>query len=239
MALLVLPFAGCLGGEEGPRLAQPTDKPLVLPNDEPARPTGARYDLNDPGYVVTGAWRVGDGWDYESNHSNFRRVRVIDERHDGTATFFLIEETRGKVGASSVTKRTVWVDGSAWAVLNATSASTSESWRHGLPLRHWRNATTSYEHVVTTNGVRSNATVQLTSRLLPNHQTVLFPWGYVEAKRVEQRLVTRANNVTTVALETHWPHRDYLNDVQYVVKDEMFKLTGARVGDLRRGTLAG
>lgn len=239
VAVLVLPLAGCLEGDEGPRLAQPTDKPLVLPNDEPVRPTGARYDLNDPGYVVTGSWRVGDGWDYESNKSSYRRLRVVDERKEGVVTYFRVEETSGRVGSSATLKRSLWVDGRAWLVVNATSGAASEAWKPGLPLRHWRNASTTFDHTTTSSGATASESVQLTSRLLPNPQSVLFPWGYVEAKRVEQRLVTRgANNATAVSIETHWPHRDYLNDVQYLVDGELFKLTGARVGDFRRGTLA-
>lgn len=244
MVLLLLSplLAGCLGGDDGPRLAQPTDKPLVLPGDQPQRPTGARYDLNDPGYVVNGTWQVGDGWDYESNRSNYRHVRVVEAVPAGIGTLYRVEERSGKIGQAASATRVSWVDSRGWLLLNATSdAGALDAYKPGVPQRLWRNTTVTFNHTrVDAAGKATNDSAQLVARLLPDHQTLLFPWGYVEAKRVEQRVTTRANgNVTGVSTSVHWVHRDYLGDVQYDVDGaETFKLVAAQVGGMRRGTLA-
>lgn len=243
VVLLLLPgLAGC-AQEEGPRRAQPTDKPLLLPGDEPVRPTGAQYDLRDPGYVVNGSWRVGDGWDYESNRSTFRRVRVVDEEVFGRVAMLRVEEKIGKIGGAVSTTRSVWVDPRSWSAVNVTDSATKtvDEYRPGAPLRLWRNTTLTYNHTRTDALERTtNDTIQLTSRLLPQHQTILFPWGYVEAKRVEQRALTRVGgNVTDSEITIHWVHMDFLNDVQYELDTgEQFKLVAAQVGNFRRGTLA-
>lgn len=240
LALVALP--GCLVADEGPPLAQPTDATPVLPSKPPQRPA-VIYDFRDPGYIVTTPWQVGDGWDYVSNQSSYRAVRVVDIRKVGETTQYLVEERAGRENSTTIATTRSWVDGARWVTLNATDARAEQRYQPGQPLRYYRNGTYGYNVTVhdLTGAKLTNASVAVQTRLSAGHTTLLMRWGYVEARRVEQTFVQRdAQNRTTEALVTRWVHRDYANDVQYQLPTgEMFKLQAAKVGDFRRGTLAG
>lgn len=238
LALVALP--GCLR-EEGPPLAQPTDATPVVPASPPRRPT-VEYNFRDAGYVVTTPWHVGDGWDYASNASTYRQVRVVDQRLVGETTQFLVEERTGREGSTSVSTTRAWVDSGRWVTLNVSDARGEQRYQPGQPLRYYRNGSYAYNVTVfDASGAKvTNATVAVQSRVSAGHTTLLLRWGYVEARRVEQSFVSRdAQNKTTEAFVTRWVHRDYANDVQYQLPNgEMFKLVAAKVGDFRRGSLA-
>ncbi|HVM46340.1 MAG TPA: hypothetical protein VM582_10435 [Candidatus Thermoplasmatota archaeon] len=243
--LLTLPaWSGCFGND-GPDypLAQPTDAPIVVPTRATPR-APVVFNTSDPGYRVENAWRIGDGWDYESDRSNILRVRVVDQRlvDDGTR-FFLVETTRVASGGQVERVAQAWVDPRTWSIVNETDErGATDSYRPGVPLRFWRNATTSYEHARhdASGALVLTQNVTIASRLFPVHQTLLFPWGYVEARRVEHNVTIRGgdgarSNETIV----RWVHRDYLNEVQFQLgSGETYKLVAARAGDFRRGQLA-
>lgn len=243
--LLLAPAAvsGCLGDDgEGEQLAQPTSASIVIPRAATPRPPTV-FNTSDPGYVVEGSWRMGDGWDYESNRSHLRRIRVLDQRLIDGSTKLLLETTDLSSSGTVQSVTRAWVDPRGWLVLNETDERGGQSrYTPGLPLRFWRNATTSYEHarVDATGRVLSNETVTLFSRYFAGHQTLQFPWGYVEAKRVEHLTSVRVGDgPRSESIVVHWVHEDYLNDVQFQLPDgETYKLTAARAGDFRRGQLA-
>lgn len=246
LVLLVAPFAavaGCFDGGDEPPLAQPTTSPVSIPSRPvPATPTVV-FNFSDPGYVMNGSWRVGDGWDYESNRSSYRKMRVVDSRVVGDRTDFLVEETFGIIGNAPRSRTSVWVDGGNWTRLNETDfLGTSVVYQPGQPLRYHKNGTFGYnETAYSPRGVAvEKREVAATSRLV-GRQTLLFPWGYVEAAKVEHRMVTREGEALSRTLVTRWVHRDYLNDVRIHVDGgdggEVFVLVAAQVGDLRRGSL--
>ena len=243
LLLLVVPtLSGCLGGAEDDGLAKPTDKPIVVPPTR-ATPTPPRtFNTSDPGYVVDASWRIGDGWDYLSDKENVRRVRVLDQRLVNGATLFMLETTRVAKGGAVESVNVSWVDPRGWLLLNDTAQSgAGDRYQPGMPVRFWRNATVSFEHVRlgVGGGVVGNDTMTIFSRLFPTHQTLQFPWGYVEAKRVEHLVATtRSDGSRTEQTIVHWMHKDYLNDVQFALADgETYTLTAARAGEFRRGQL--
>lgn len=234
-------LAGCFGNDEhSDRLAQPTDEPISVPTRPPPRQPTIAYNFSDPGYRVDALWRVGDGWDYQSNQSHVRRLRVVDSRLANGTTYYLIEEKVGQVDMPPSRTTIAWVDGRQWLLLNVTDVDGGEDrYRPGIPLRYYRNGSFAFEHTRTEGSgrVSGNASLTVQSRLFSTHQTILFPWGYVEAKRVEQTAFVRGGD-REGATTLHWIHRDYANDVQYQLPGgETFKITAAKVGEFRRGTL--
>lgn len=242
--LLVGPaLSGCFDADEGEILARPTDtSPGVPTTRAPTGPT-VRFNTSDPGYRVDAPWRLGDGWDYASNGSSVRRVRVIDQRLLDDSTKFLLETT--DLGQGGAVERVVraWVDPRTWVIVNETDASGGvDRYQPGLPVRFWRNATASYAHerADARGATIFTENVTIASRLYGTHQTLLFPWGYVEAKKVEHLTTARSpGGERREGMTTYWVHSDYLNAVQFQLPDgELFKLTAARAGDFRRGQLA-
>lgn len=236
--------SGCLGdgAGESERLAQPTDAPIVVPRATPA-PRQPVFNTSDPGYRVDAPWRVGDGWDYESNQSNVRRMRVIDQRLTNGTTKYLLETKQ--LSAAGVLESTTraWIEQRTWLLLNETIVgATVDTYTPGHPVRFWRNGTATYEHERFTSAGTSlgKDSVTLFARLFPVHQTLQFSWGYVEAKRVEHLLSIReADGDRSQITIVHWVHKDYLNDVQFQLPNgELYKLTAAKAGDFRRGQLA-
>ncbi|HUR68886.1 MAG TPA: hypothetical protein VM370_06535 [Candidatus Thermoplasmatota archaeon] len=244
VALVAAPIGGCLGAkDDGARLAHPTDKVPLPPRVTPQAPTTA-YNFSDPGYRVTGAWKAGDGWDYESNQSHFRRVRVLDVRTQNGGPVYVVEERTGDVGQPAAERTVSWIDGRQWLLLNTTrdDGGPADRYQPGVATRFWKNGSFSYNHSSVQASGRTSAegSVTVQSRLAGTHTTILFPWGYLEAKKVEQAAYGRdAAGNRSYALTTHYVHRDYLNDVQYQLPGgELFKLTAVKAGDFRRGKLS-
>lgn len=242
VAVLLLPaVAGCFSRDEGPRLAQPTDKPVVVPASSPPPSNAPTFNLSDPGYRMTATWRAGDGWDYVSNQSHFRRVRVLDSYTTNGRTSYIVQEKTGKTDGP--TERTVvsWLDGRDWLQLNGTDDMGGvDRYQPGIALRFYKNGSFTYNHTrIEGSGrqsVAENVTVQ--SRLYGPHTTIQFSWGYVEAKRVEQKTITHSGAERAESTTMHYVHVDYLNDVRYTLPSgESFTLTAVKAGDFRRGTL--
>lgn len=242
LLLLAPTLSGCFDKDDEV-LAKPTDAPVLVPTSRPTPPRPLTFNTSDPGYRVDGAWRVGDGWDYESNRSHVLRIRVVDLRLANDSQKYLLETTQ--IGANGAVDRVArsWVEPRGWLLLNETTESgAGERYQPGKPLRFWRNASVSYEQLRLAPGglPAGNASVTIHSRLFPTHQTLLFPWGYVEAKRVEQLVVTRQpDGSRTERTEVHWVHKDYLGDVQFqTAAGELYSLVAVKAGDFRRGQLA-
>lgn len=236
-------LSGCLGGAEYEGLAKPTDKPIVVPPTRLTPTLPPTFNTSDPGYRVDTPWRMGDGWDYQSDRENVRRVRVLDQRLVNGTSLFMLETTYVAKGGAVLSINRSWVDPRGWLLLNDTAESgAGDRYHPGMPLRFWRNASATFVHERLGPGgaATSNETVTLSARLYPMHQTLQFSWGYVEAKRVEHLVATkRADGTRTTQTTIHWVHKDYLNDVQFELPDgETYKLTAARAGDFRRGQLA-
>lgn len=235
-------FAGCFDDEPDRPLAQPTDEPPQVPTRPSPRAPTIAYNFSDPGYRVDAPWRVGDGWDYESNESRFRRVRVVDSRLASGTTFYVLEEKTGEIGLPPSRTTLSWVEGRQWLLLNASDVAGEDRYQPGLPLRYFRNGSFAFNHtrVETSGRVSLNESIAVQSRLAAQHTTILIPaWGYVEAKRIDQIATVRGSaGDRTQATTVHWVHRDYANDVQYQLPSgETYKLTAVKVGDFRRGTL--
>lgn len=243
--LLAPPLAsGCFEDDwaEGEALAQPTAKPASVPRPPPS-PRQPVFNTSDPGYRVDAPWRVGDGWDYESNQSHVRRVRVIDQRLiNGTSKYLLETKQLTSEGKLDSTTRS-WVEARTFLLLNETvEGGATDVYAPGHPLRYWRNGTASYSHerIGPAGQVLGSDDVTLFSRLFPTHQTLTFSWGYVEAKRVEHLLSIRESDGDRSQITiTHWVHKDYLNAVQFqLANGELYKITAAKAGEFRRGQLA-
>lgn len=242
--VLLLPWAGCLGEGQEERLASESATPPTVPTRATPKAPTVTWNFNDPGYAMTASWRIGDGWDYESNESRFRRVRVIDQRNVHGALHFIVQESTGRVGNPAEATLTSWVDSRTWSVVNVTEPRGGiTTFSPGDPLRYFKNGS----HTVTASRFDAsgrlalNTTTTTQVRHYATHQTLLFPWGYVEARRVEEASAARddrgnRDNHTLM----RWVHRDYLLDVQYQLDGrETYKLVAVKAGDFRRGTLVG
>lgn len=246
LALALLLFAPTLSGcfdKDDEVLAKPTDTPVVVPTSRPTPPRPAVFNTSDPGYRVETPWTIGDGWDYESNRSHVKRVRVLDLRLMNGSQKFLLETTDLDDKGSVQRVARSWVDPRGWLLLNDTIESgAGDRYQPGMPLRFWRNSTVTFDHARLGPGgtTASNETITIFARLFPTHQTLLFRWGYVEAKRVEHLVVTKQPDGTRAEKTlVHWVHKDYLNDVQFQTADgELYTLVAARAGEFRRGQLA-
>jgi hypothetical protein len=230
-------LAGCFDGDEDkPRLAVPTDVPAGP--TVPATPSNPviRLNFSDPGYRMNGTWRVGDGWDWESDQGRFRTSRVVEARQVGNATHFLVEETLGKVGSAPNARSRTWVDGSTWMRVNATDIQGGfTTFSPGVPLRFTYNGSYNYTEQRHDNlGRRTeNATLYANVAYVNNAVVVRLPWGNVATAKLEHRIVavdeSKAQTRTQI---TRWVARDYQNEVQYQLDlGETYTLTAAKVGD--------
>lgn len=240
--LLVLLFAGlglagCFDGGGGkPRLAVPTN--VTAGPTVPVTPSNPviRLNFSDPGYRMNGTWRVGDGWDWESDLGSYRTSRVLEARQVGNATHFLVEETQGKVGNPPNARGRMWVNGSSWLRLNATDVQGGlTAFSPGVPLRFTYNGSYNYTHQRRDPAGRlvENATVYANVAYVNNGVVVRLPWGNVATAKLEHRIVSvdasKAQNRTQI---TRWVSRDYQNEVQYQIDlGETYTLAAAKVGD--------
>lgn len=241
VALAALLLSGCFksGGDE--QLAQPTDRVQIPTIARPSPPTPtAPPDLDDPGYILNGTWHVGDEWDYRSNNSAARQLRVAASfTYRGLPHFILIERT-DRPGQIPTYKREI-VQAKDWLLRNTTDdQGIVQEFSPGVPLRQANNST--YFYNVSAHGRNIPAqfvgSVAATTRF-PTTVTLQFPWGFVEAARIEHRVTLRppGSQETQRTIEVRFPAKDYLNDVQYSEGSDVWKLVACQVGDFRRGTL--
>lgn len=253
--LLIVPLSGCFASEEGPRLAQPTDTPAVLPNrpnmtqaGQPgaANATGTAgnptLDYDDPGFVVEGTWQVGDTWYYEANVTPFsyRHVEVRGRAMVGDRETLVVEELRGVRGQPPETRLTFWVDAETGARIRAEEASGTRILFTPGDMSHWlyRNATAAWNETGRdARGFAWRDQHTLASSYAGIEQ-VSLPWGTVRAGRVEHRdLVTDADGQSTTIAVTRWISSEWKYDVQYGTPERSFLLMGARVGAREVGTI--
>lgn len=236
LAVLLLPgLAGCFDDEEGPRLARPTNVtagPTVPP---PLTDEFIQLDFTDPGYPMTTAWHVGDGWDWESNHSRFRTLRVLEAKAVGNKTHYLVEETSGRVGNPPNARQRAWIEGGTWLRLNLTD---TQGWlttyKPGVPLRYTRNGTYNYTQQLYDDVGRKveNASVYANVAYV-NNVVLRVPWGNVATAKFDHRtVIVDKDKAQSRTIVTRWVSRDLANDVQFTYdRDETFTLTAAKVGD--------
>lgn len=242
LALLLLPIvaiAGCTE-EEAPLLAQPTDEVPVPSQPTVAATPTAPVDFDDPGLVLNGTWQVGDEWDYSSNRSAVRQVRVVARYTQDGVPHFLVADRVDRPGQIPDVRRYV-VNGVTWMKVNTTDdQGYTQEYDPGIPLRQNRNSTYFYNislHGRTTPTVPI-ASVAATTRY-PSNATLQYPWGFVEAARIEHRITVRPEGKDDLqrSIIVRYVAADFLNDVLFVEAEETWKLTAAQVGDFRRGQL--
>lgn len=245
LAMLVLGpvAAGCLGEKEAAPLAVPTDRPIVVPLERPVTPPPP-VNFTDPGYAMTAAWEVGDGWDYASNRSQTMRLRVVDSRIQANVPLFLLETTVLDADGDVTSKTRTWIDSRVWGRVNHTDErGIQDRFFPPAPLRFYKNGTTTFNHTRfdASGKLLGNETIRLQAYLHPANETVQARFGeYYETRKVEQlTTASDANGIRSRALVIHWVHRAVLNDVAFQLDSgEKFTLTAYRAADTRRGTLA-
>lgn len=211
LVTLLLPVAGCFGdapAADAPRLAQPTDTPAFPPSPTPVAPTPAAFDPNDPGYVITSTWQVGDGWDYVSNSTpanRYRYVRVVEERVEDDRRFLRIDEAGGKVGNPPHSHTSYWIDATDFGRLNSTDTLGGTSvFSPPQPLRFFRNGSYAYNET----GYYPDGRLEFTRQILANSvyrgiEPVRTGWGTIEAAKVEHRVLIRGGSETIRTLITY------------------------------------
>lgn len=224
VAVLAAPlFSGCFA-DECPTCAQPT---TTISPPIPTPPTKALPpNYNDAGFVMTQGWHVGDQWDYTSNLTNQRTVKIVGQANvSGKLRWQMLEvlTTRGKT-----TRATSWVLDGNFTRVNLTSDSgVTQTYSPYPPVRILRNASYSY-NVTTIIPPEAPTTRAIAVKTQFTGQSVrALPWGNTIAGRIEETDKSGGSQSRIV----HWPSRDYANDAFFVVNDEEFGLVAAHVGD--------
>lgn len=241
LAALAVALAGCADGPaEG--LARPTAA-TILPSIPTAAdgPQGPRvYDDADPGYRVETPWRVGDGWDYESNatRAEVRTLRVAEAREAGNRTLFRLDETIGRIGNPAESRLTRWVDSADWTLLEIDDqVGTRTVFEPGQPLRFYRNATFSYNATsrdAFTGEVRTTP-YRVASYVEPAWEGVRLPWGFVGAVHVVYDVF--ADGARTPAKADVWVKTDYGQPARYASGGVGWTLVALKEGDRTLGSL--
>lgn len=241
LVILLAPVAALAGcSDDAPPLAQPTDR-IPVPSRAPTPSTPApEVDFDDPGLVFNGSWRVGDEWDYESNRSAIRQVRVTAKFTFNGSTHYLLTERTDRPAQIPDYRRHV-VRGSDWMRLNTTDdRGFVQEFKPGIPLRQNSNSTYFYDLWLRSRDspLVKAASVAGTTRY-PSNATLKFPWGFVDTARIEHRLTAKPEGKDDLdrTLVIRYVAAEYLNDVYIVESDEIWRLRAAQVGDFRRGTL--
>lgn len=238
LVLLALPaLAGCFGDDEtdGVRLARPTNVtagpkiPPILSNPVIV------LDYDDPGYRMASNWSPGDGWDWESNLSRYRTMRVLEAVPADGRTLYLVEETFGHVGNPPNARQRSWVDGGAWTRTNLTDSQRFTTlFTPGEPLRYAKNGSYNYtERTYDPAGrMTENRTVYTNVAYVNNGVIIKLPWGNVATAKFDDRTLTvDPVNGRNRHLVTRWINDDLANLVQWQLNyGEAYTLTAAKVG---------
>lgn len=247
LVLLLSPaLAGCAADDERPRLAQPTDAPVELPGRNataPRAPTGPPrdeqgrplVDFRDPGYVIEGAWSVGDTWRYESNHTppRYRTVRVVDLVEEDGRRIYVVEEEAGRVGQGADAVATTRIDADNWTRLRTTDPLGTRI-LYDPPagnVRLHRNGSASWNETGTNPYVGSWKESRVVNSYYAGIETLDLGWARVRAGRIEHRdFVTDAEGTRGPTLTLRWVDRSVLNEVAYESGGARYVLVGASVG---------
>lgn len=193
-------------------------------------------DFKDPGYNMTTPWQVGDGWDWESNHSRYRTMRVVGSRDVNGHTHFQVLETSGKIGNPPNTRVTGWVNATSWLRVNATDV---QGWlttfTPGMPLRYLRNGSYSYNETRFDGSGEEQGKLSVLANVayVNNGVVVRLPWGNTATGKLDHRVLSLAADRTQTRTQiTHWVSRDYAQSVQFQINlDETYVLVAAKVGN--------
>ena len=229
-------LAGCFGGgpPECAGCAVPTDAPATCPNCTTPPPTPP--DLTDPGLVIEGTWRVGDGWDYVSNQSHYRDVRVLEERTVNGTRFLRVREFTGIVGNPPQIRTDTWLDASAWARVNVSFVGGSRfvTFEPGDPqLRYVRNGSYAYNETSTSRANDSSRAIVRVNVHYLGEDPVDLPWGVAMGGTVEYRALRSESGGSLVReLTVRHVSSEWQNDLLTLTpSSELFELRHARVGD--------
>lgn len=240
--IILLLAMGCVGkpAKECSPCAVPTDAPAEPPT---VVPVVTPPDVNDSGYIMNQPWHVGDGWDYQSNQSNFHTVRVLKEALTPGHRLLLIEETEGIVGNAARLRYQSWIDGDTLGRYNITYVGGRASIGFDPPeprFRFLHNGTFSFNETNFLDGSPTGKSIIRANAYYAGLQQVRLRWATVDAARMEFRsLTTKADGTSTRDLALHWAQRDYGADVQYELPSaERFVLVAVHYGEVTRGQLA-
>lgn len=236
LTLLLVAPSGCLGrGDvDGPRLATPTDTPVVVPSKTPT-PVTPPVDFNDPGFPFTVNWKVGDGWDYDSNESRWRSIRVKESVVVGNRTLVRVDQVDGEYHGPAPIHMSAWFDatGPYWARLNSTSAKITTTMGNGsIDVHYYRNGTLFWNE--TREGKRTS--IAIVSRFTDT-ESVSTRWGTVRTGVIEHRWAYSTAGVSTRTLVVHRVSNAWGNDVDFTVNGEVYTLVGVRYGNVSLGAL--
>jgi hypothetical protein len=246
-ALIVPALAGCLGSDtpaadatNGPRLAQPTTKtPEVpafanrtLPNETP--------DFSDVGYILTPNWAVGDEWDYVSNQSNYRNVKVVREERVGEKRYLVVEEEGSRLGNAPRWRGVWYLDPTTNLRLNFTFTTGFDSYVYGPGKPddfYFKNGTFAYNETKFQHGTEVLKLVIRANSFFAGYETVPLMWGKTTVGRVEHRVLkTDAEGNSFRELYVHFPVRDYGADAQYQLpSEELWRVIYVKHGDVELG----
>ena len=242
--MLSAAYSGCLGGSStanGVRMAQPTDEPIEVPSFKNQTVANRTPDFTDAGYIMNATWHVGDEWHYLSNKTNVRFVKVLREEFVGNARKLVVEESGMPAGNENPVWRAIaYYDAKTLAQENLTYVRgyLSYQWGPGAPRgTYLHNGTFAYNETELHNGTVFERRAVRVNSFFANYQSVVLPWGRVEAGRVEHRiLLTDTEGDSVRQLVIHFPYRDYGIDAQYVDEDdELWRLLYVRYGSLTLG----
>lgn len=235
--LFASPLTGCLGEEEsGPRLATPTDKPPTVPDRTPPPPPKRGIedpDFTDPGFRFNATWREGDGWDWDSNDSRWRSVRVVEVANVSNRTLVRVDQVDGEYRGAAPIRSMMWFDASDWTRINSSAAGKVTTFTPPpADARLYRNATMFWNQ--TLEGARTAVAV---NSWYSGFDSVGLPWGTFRVGHVEHRVTAVGPEGASRALIVREPSNVIGNDARFSVNGEVYLITGAKFGNLTLGSL--
>lgn len=239
LVLLSLPLAGCFSHGDDEELMVPTNASIFPPPPtvSTTRPPPPTPNFNDPGYVTTATWHVGDQWDWVAPSRRYHSTRVVASYNASGTTWFVTHEQEGILDSDPNIVFTRWVNATSWTYPNATSSrGLVTTYTPPAPERFLRNGT--YRYNATASGSRDSAVANVfyTGRL-----NVTLPWGEIvrAARFAHYAVLTRNGGETVRQIQTHVFAQEYGNDLSFQLGDdaEVYALASVRYGPAEHGTL--
>jgi len=222
-------LAGCGSDPNAPRLAEPTDQ---LESHVPPKVKIVPPNYADKGYVMNESWHVGDQWDYVSNLSSTRTMKIVDESNLPEGHAWHVLEV---VATHGTTARALsWVLSSNYTRVSLSADNgITQSFSPYAPIRLTKNATYTY-NLTTTRPPEPPSTKAIRVTLHYTGQEIrTLPWGNVQAARIEES--DTSGRATSQVVR--WVSREYANDVFLESNDEEYHLVASHVGDRFHGDL--